>query len=232
MEGFDMQKKILEYLSTVINDSEQDRINICAWVYKTISTSGKNAPELFRFFLEKADDVTSKDIAKAEVLFTEIDVKEYRKKYGSLTDAFFEKLLAENYSEEQFYNKLWQGINETLFFDTEKARIFAFYYIWIDVRIPYYQLDDGLSMTNKRFSEITDAIKGDIKKARFILKTNIYDAKTNRASVLLNLIEEQSSFENRTVLLAHIISFLKPTVKESLLRDIMRAKGIEVQEAK
>jgi len=232
MENTNIQQVVLDYLSKVIIESEQDRINICAWIYRKISTEDVDSVELFRFFLENADDVESDDSAKANEVFSEADVKEYRKKYATLTDAVFEKVLAENYSETHFYKKLWESINESVIFDTEKAKIFALYYIWIDVRIPYYQLGDGLSMTNQKFSEITTRIRGDIKKARFILKTNKFDQRTNRSSILLELIEKQSSFEERTVLLAHVISFLKPTISESILRDILHAKGIQEQEAK
>lgn len=229
MENTNMQQVILDYLSKVTNDSEQDRINICAWIYSKITTEDVDSVDLFRFFLENADDIESDASAKANDIFSEADVKEYTKKYGSLTDAVFEKILAENHPETQFYKKLWESINESVIFDTEKARIFALYYIWIDIRIPYYQLGNGMSMTNQKFSEITNSIKGDIKKARFILRTNIFDKRSNRSSILLELIEKQPSVEERTVLLAHIISFSKPTINEALIREIIQAKSIQEQ---
>lgn len=231
MTGLGYQNSIIEYLSHVTNESEQDKLNICAWVYSRISESGENASAVLKFFFENADNIESDDSWNAEIVFSESDAREYRKKYGALTDAIFEKLIAENLPEEQFYEKLWESINGLALFDTAKIKAFAIYYIWIDVRIPYYQLNEGMHMSNQRFAEITNGIRDDITKARFILRTNKFESRTKRASVLLELLDSHASFEERTVLMAHIISFLKPALNDSILRELLNASGLGQQDA-
>ena len=59
-------------------------------------------------------------------------------------------------------------------------------------------------MSNEDFIDISKNLTEEIKRIRFILNTPT-DQKTERASRLVNMIENLVSQEEKTVLMAHIL---------------------------
>ena len=217
MESNVVNKEIKEYLSHVKIDSKEERLNLCSWVYKKVKDS-INPEHSFHFFLANVDSIDSDDSMTVVEEYSSADLKALKEEFGNLTDAIFEKILKENLEEDAFYSKLWTSITKNPMLDSEASKVFAIYYILIDARIPYYKLSDGMSMPNPKFAEISKQIEKDIEKARFILRTNRFEQRTNRASVMLELIDSYKDDEKRVVLMAHILSLSsKPTDMSRLL---------------
>ena len=87
-------------------------------------------------------------------------------------------------------------------------------------------------MSNQNFQNISIKLQEDIQKARFILNTNYYTQRTNRASELLTLLEtHQSSKEEQAVLMAQILSF-SSTISSRLLREFVAKMLDEPKEVK
>lgn len=211
--------KIKRYLSHVCVNSKLDRLNMTAWVYDMIVRSDAKE-ECFEFFLANADSIDSDDAEQVKKKFTQEDLDKLKDEYGTLADAIFEKLLKENLAENHFYSKLWNALTNNPMLDSNESIIFSIYYILIDARIPYYKLSDGVSMPNSRFATISNAIQPDINKARFIMRTNRFAQRTNRASVLLELLDSKDG-EERVVLMAHILTLSTINMPDRLL-DLLR----------
>ena len=82
--------------------------------------------------------------------------------------------LNKNCSEDAFYELLWNSIaNHNPLLPGEDDVIYAIYLIWQDGRIPYFQLEEGLKMTNERFAEVIRKNKSLIKKANFIIRSSL-----------------------------------------------------------
>ena len=88
--------------------------------------------------------------------------------------------------------------------DTKKLKAFALFYIWVDIRLPYYVLDDGIKMSDDDYQDICQKLSEDIKKARFILHVPT-EQKTDRASIIVKLPEELQDDKEKAVLMAHIL---------------------------
>ena len=131
---------------------------------------------------------------------------------AKIVDASFEQILLKNLVENEFYQKLWDFISTSTSLESDDARAFAIFHIWKDYRIPYFQLEDGMYMQNEEFKKCSEELYGKIQKARFILSTQLFKQRTSRASVLLDLINSLKTEKEKTVLLAHILSF--PTQEE------------------
>ena len=71
-----------------------------------------------------------------------------------------------------------------MFFPDHAAKTFAFYYILIDRRIPYFELTEGYLMENDAFKRLYHDYAEEVCKIRYILSTDMKQ-KTERASLVL-----------------------------------------------
>ena len=222
MSAAELRLKIDTLLSEFSRTTKNDRLNICAYVYQMLADQPENAPDALRYFLESSEKIESTNSKVADVCISETTASNLKKQYAEIVDALFEQQLSKNLPVSTFYKKIWEIISNPSCFEDENAKIFALYYIWIDARIPYFQLDDGIVMSNKEFRTYTERMLTDIQKARFILRTNFFEQRTSRASVLLNLIESQKSDEEKSVLLSHVLSLAAPVPSSAnALREML-----------
>ena len=200
------EEKIRECLKHARCKSLEEMYAVCDWLFRNCISKDDQPERVFKWFLENADAIESDDTKSYK---TSIDLEEYIKEYGGLVAACVNPLFKNNENADKFYAKLWKLISENTVFDTVEKKVFAMFSIWIDPRIPYFQLDSlGLEMENETFAQITNEIRSNINKARFIINTNIFKQRTMRASVLLSLLDKYSEEEEkRIVLMAHILSF-------------------------
>lgn len=219
--------EIEEYLSHIKLEEKLDRLNMVFCIYHKIIES-ENPAECFAYFLANADNIESDDTWLVDAHYTLDELNALKNEFGEFSDAVFEKLLKKNLDEDMFYESLWKGLTNNPLLDTEDSIVFAIYYTLIDARIPYFKLSDGTSMPNAQFAKVSESIQRDIDKARFILRTNRFEQKTSRASVLLDLIDTKSGDE-RIVLMAHIISFANNSfgVAEGLIEALRQRETLD-----
>ncbi len=221
MSVAEIELKIDAFLSEVSRTTKNEKLNICAGIYRMLIERPEDAPEALQYFLEASERIEPTNSKIACEYISEATANSLKRQYADLVDALFEQQLSKNLPTLEFYQKIWEIVSTSPCFEDENARIFALYYIWIDARIPYFQLDNGISMSNKEFQEYSERMLRDIQKARFILKTNLFEQRTSRASVLLGLIESQKSDKEKSVLLSHILSLATPTFSgASALQEI------------
>lgn len=222
MEKNAINLEIKNYLLHVKLEGKEDRINLCAWVYKKIKDA-TSPEENFQFFLDNADAIDSDETEEIKKVYSADDLKRLKEEYASIVNPILDKILKDNLKVSEFYKKLWNSLMQNPILDSEESKIFAIYYILIDARIPYFQLSDGMSMSNNKFAEMTDLLFKDIEKARFILSTNKFEQRTCRASVLLELLEAHDKLEERVVLMAHILSLNSKSINQSKLLELLGA---------
>lgn len=224
MGNTELTLEIKTYLSTICRKTKSDKLNICAHIYSKLANLSEPSisVEVLRFFYENADNIESSESEKVVVSITEDVAELLQKQYGDIVDALFERLLKSNLQEDQFYQKIWEVIFTNPSFEDDKARIFALYYIWIDVRIPYFHLDEGLTMSEHEFQTLSESMNKSILKARFILRTPMFEQRTTRASAILELLNEYNDERERVVLMAHILSFaLPPRLPRQALQELL-----------
>jgi len=217
------EDKIREFLKHARCKSLEETYAVCDWLFRKYISEDDQPELVFRWFLENADTIESDDTESYKI---RIDLKEYIKEYGELVAANLDYLFKENKDPDTFYAKLWKLISENTVFDTVEKKIFAMFSIWIDPRIPYFKLDSiGLKMENVVFAQITSEIRSDIDKARFIMNTDLFEQRTMRASVLLSLLDKYTEEEEkRTVLMAHVLSFLT-IPKSGFLQELIKREA-------
>ena len=182
-----------------------EQLDVCYQIYKVIvSTLGKEA-EALRFFLENSELIEPSNEERVKAIFSKEESLELEEMYVQMINGMLAALLTKNLSVNEFYEELWGAIVDNPILKEEKVKVFALYYIWIDMRIPYFQLDKGIKMSNEEFADITRQRLDDIKKMRFIMTAPL-EQKTERASLLLNMLDTVKEKKEKTVLMVHMLA--------------------------
>lgn len=144
--------------------------------------------------------------------FSRDEIAEYESVYGDTIDGLLNSTIKKCnlgfIPAENFYKSLWSALCTN--FPALKEKAFAFYYVLIDATIPYQYLGKPVSMSNERFRELVKKNKKSIDKIKYIMISG-YTQRTERASLLLNCLNEIDDFESKTVVLAQAIPLLNRT---------------------
>jgi len=175
-----------------------------------------------REFLEYSASETDMEIAEIPEYFTHEEIQMFTRNCGQMLRGILRKIIAEKLPKQEFYTKLWEKvIIENGILSEEKEKIFALYFIWKDDRIPYFDVSSGLKMSNEEFNNIRECKEELLKKASFVLSTN-FSQKTQRSSVLLEIIDECENDKERAVILAHSLDVAEKKVAEKILESIQK----------
>lgn len=135
------------------------------------------------------------------------------KRYQTLIDGFIDYLVSEQLQEDVFYQQLWDFTqNKTFFHNDQESRI-AFILIFRNPLIPYFYLPVGMQMGNEEFRDCLKKLERQQDKMYFILQRN-YLQKTERASVLLSVLDELIDEKERTVLFARLLDWVEEDGKQ------------------
>lgn len=141
--------------------------------------------------------------------FSEDELEEFESLYDDtvkgLLNANIKKCNYGVIAVKDFYRSLWE-IYSTMF-STLKEKAYAFYCTVSSKSIPYQYMGRPISMSNEQFQALTVQNKQIIDKIRTIGRSG-YSQRTERASLLLNCINEVENFESKVVVLAHALSIL------------------------
>jgi hypothetical protein len=211
-----------EDLQMILEQGKGSKVNKAAAIFQLIQqapiTSRSN---LLRAACETWDAARSSDEVPIPMVISEEEQKELKGQWGKLTDSLLEGVLQRNPKEDEFYMTLWNVLSSPVFPD-DRIRYFAFYWMLIDVRIPYFHLEEGVSMNDDRFGSISRRLGMQKAKVRFILKHN-FSQKTQRASLLLEELDAVTE-EERIVLMAYLLDVATPE-QDKLLRGLSGLLG-------
>lgn len=194
-----------EWLGDILSRVKGEKLDITAAVYRQIIAE-KDSVKAFQYFLQNADDIVSSKEQEIPQCYTAAEIQKIKARCAPCVSGILGSALERNSSEDDFYRLLWNSITDhNPLLPEEDDVIYAIYMIWQDGRIPYFQLDEGVKMTNERFAEITRKNKDLIKKARFIVRSSL-EQRTEVSALLLKILSECETEEDRVVVLAQILA--------------------------
>lgn len=191
----------------------------CSSIWEFISEKPENEQELyFSLFLSQLD-------------FEDIEIKDYKEYLdGALSNItpdidrlekrIVSNMVQQNIPEDRFYQNLWYKICDTTLLLEQSAQIAFLARLWLDLRVPYYQIDEGCTMENEEFSSIRKKISPLLKKAYFILAIP-FRQRTQRASLLISLADEIENEREKVVFWANVIAQLTAGVNHQKTDDKM-----------
>lgn len=176
--------------------AEIDLAHLCLAIINRGTSEG--APALLRYLAEhwrsreSSEEIPIDPIVAEHVLSTMIEC------YGVVVDAMLELQLRANLGEEEFYTRIWEAINNPILPDAD-ARAFALLWIMNDVRVPYFQLSQGLRLTNADWGVLGRKLQGSTDRVRFILAKE-FEQRSESADLLLQELDTLEGVERVRVM--------------------------------
>ncbi|MCM1120989.1 MAG: hypothetical protein NC416_00245 [Eubacterium sp.] len=226
LQGNTGRESFEDWIRDVLGKIKGDKIDVAALIYDRIQKEADQAAA-FQYFLENADEIVSTEEKGIKRFFTAEEVQELQRKCATLIVGIMDKLLLENIPVQEFYRRLWaEGICKNTLLQDEKEKIYALYRIWQDRRIPYYQLDHGMEMSNEEFKEYCEKNKQLIKKAFFIINSSIFSQRSQQGDLLIRVLDECKTNADKVIVMTQILS----SVERNVLLGLFEAMDGELPE--
>lgn len=121
-------------------------------------------------------------------------------------------LVERKVTEDEFYKSLLDRLQDHGFLQNELRQAIFLQCVWLDNRIPYYQLGEGRHIgNNEEFKRIYKEIEPSLNKGRYIINAKL-QYKTQRASLLMEIADSLDTDEQRMVFWASIIDGMRMTI--------------------
>lgn len=229
----------VDQLTNFLASADGSTFNICAGLYDIILRADEiQRPVLFEKAINLYEDIDSTETLKVPISPYDGQKKVLKEKYGDIVNSFIEFFVSQKDSTEIFYANMWQAIQSDTFFPTDASKVFAFYYVVIDSRVPYFELDQGYGMSNESYRKLRKKHAALLKKVRYILNTE-FEQKTEHASLLLqelgvampseeDNVETVNEYEEKLMVMVEIINETKkPEVPLAAILKHMRDRLAE-----
>jgi hypothetical protein len=220
-----------EKLQFIVSHAKADA-NLCAVAYQIIKGSVmEERATILEEFVTGFRSTPTDGSMKLPTVITRTEERGLMERYGSYVDQKVEELIEDNLEEHEFYEKLAEFIVSDSMLQDGAAGAIAIFDCVIDKRFPYHRVDvsNALTMDQERYLEIIKAI-GDNKLEQIDSALNYdFNQKTERASVVLSLIEARDSYEERVVMMSRVLAHFEREImnmqmkglKGDLLRDLL-----------
>ena len=210
-----------ETLTRIIQNNPEDLWLLSKDVLKFIYSQDREAQlSVFSLFLKDLD-ITDFDFPDMNDHFNLSDINyQYFRDISRTEKRILQNLINANVSEDEFYEKLWNKLNDSDLFPNFEDKTALLLSLWLDTRIPYYQLGDSCSMENDEFKSTIDLLSPQIKKARFIVYSG-KEQKTQRTSLLMDVADTITEYKEKVVFWSYIISMIakiesRQTIEQTL----------------
>ena len=121
-------------------------------------------------------------------------------------------LVERKVTEDDFYINLLNRLLDHGFLQNELRQAIFLQCVWLDNRIPYYQLGEGRHIgNNEEFKRIYKEIEPSLNKGRYIINAKL-QYKTQWASLLMEIADSLDTDEQRMVFWASIIDGMRMTI--------------------
>lgn len=204
----------IKEIDTIFALTKGSEANISYALFKTLDNASlEERPKLLQYIAEHFGQVDSSEEIPIDVFITGDEVSALKGQYAKVVDSILEMILKSRPSIDDFYASLNSQIIYNPLFADEKSRTFAMYWILVDRRIPYFQLDQGLKISNDEWQTISRKLTIEKQRIRFILASD-FSQRSEEADLLLKEIDSREEQE-RVYLLGYILFQLRDTAKRS-----------------
>lgn len=217
----------MEDVKFLIDNYDGKTYDLCYELLKSF----ENHAQIFEYTCNYYNKREKKKTIQLEHYYTDEEIEEDETIYGDtvngLLNSNIKKCNLGIIAPDSFYTSLWASL--CLIFSNIKEKAFAFYYILIDTTIPYQYLGKPLSMTNERYKELIEQNRCFIDKVKYIRDSH-FSQRTERASLLLNCLEEIGDYESKTVVLSQAIQILSIKKSDIVPPDVERLSSADLEQ--
>ncbi|WP_409967726.1 hypothetical protein RFF05_14315 [Bengtsoniella intestinalis] len=196
-------KELSDILSVVTGDA----FGIGHILYERIKNSQYSVLK-FQWLLEKGYMIDSSETQEIEAHFDESQLDLLVKQCEGRVSKLLNKLIAEKLPSNAFYMKLWEYISDGIYFKDMDEQIYAFMSIFMDRRLPYFEIGRTLTMESAEYAQQIENLQDEIKKIQHICAIEL-SQKTERASLILDILDAHADSNEKVVLLANALVFMR-----------------------
>lgn len=186
-------------------------INLAAACFYLIQNSPpEDQSRMAEDFFIRCKAAASDESIQLPVFISEEEKNKYTNSYSRLIDTYIEELEKNQPSEQEYYHLLWTFIRDNPVLPNEKARAVALYRCACDRRLPYFRLDKDqmLSMDQEEYLASNEKLgQKNLAKLQYILHAD-FDQKTERASLIIQMMDQITDYKLRCVFMSHLIDYL------------------------
>lgn len=216
------EKTNREKLQFIVSHAKADA-NLCAVAYQIIKGSvPEERAAILEEFVTGFRGTPTDGFMKLPTVITKTEERRLMERYGSYVDQKIKELIEKNLEENEFYEKLAEFITSDNMLQDGVAGSIAIFDCVIDKRFPYHRVDvsKALTMSQERYLEIIKTI-GDNKLDQIDSALNYdFDQKTERASVVLSLIETRNSYEERVVMMSRVLAHFEREIMKIQMKGL------------
>ena len=185
-------------------------IEICKTVYAIIDEA--NMPELMQFFVEKLypdlnERMNGLSNEKKEY------IQEAFQKYGEILNNIILALVRKKCTILDFYKEVWGNFIKLPLLDTLEMKGISLLMVCLTPCIPYYAPKNLLSLTEEEYAKYRNQVLDLIVKSKSVIFQPL-EQRSERASALLELLEQCSSKEEKVVLMSYILAIVEQIGKQ------------------
>lgn len=199
---------IIDILKKITDSNLNDFWKLSMEIISFINESEKEEQlDIFTVFLRDID-ISEYTLPEYDDHFNLSD--EHYKRFldvSRTSERIIQNLLNTNVTEKIFYEKLWNKFNDQDLFPSSEDKYALLLSLWLDVRIPYYQLGESCSMEDDEYEKTMRLLTPELKKAKFIIHSGLQQ-KTQRTSLLMALADTIPDIRKKTVFWSVVITFI------------------------
>ncbi|TDL06452.1 hypothetical protein EUA04_17180 [Mycolicibacterium obuense] len=223
----DDDDRLLREIEGIFVFGEGRIVNKCYAAFELLEQfSDASRPKAVQATAEWIDNAESSKEIQVPVFINSNEQADLESRFGPVVDQLLDLILSDNHSVVDFYGELWNLVQNPIFHD-RKAKAFAFYWVMIDKRLPYFQIGPGYRMTEEEWRAATKRVSKKLAKLRFILAKD-FRQKSEEASLLLQELDEMTDLEERIRALSYLIFYLRRESEREVERyqKILKRRGL------
>jgi len=207
-------------IDTTLALADADKVNISYALLKIVEKAPPDdQPRLLQHIAENFNDATSSKEIKIDAFISENEKEQLKERYGGLVDKMLEIILADRPTPADFYQELHKLLNNPLFRE-EKTRAFSLYWLLIDKRIPYFQLPQGIRMSDDDWGALSKKLRLPRARIRFILASK-FQQRSEEADLLLRELDAYTGPE-KVRLMGYVLWRLRDMEKQAELVRLLK----------
>ena len=218
-----------ERLTTFLSTCAGKVLNVFFEIYTILDSLDPDEQSNALMFLCENVFVIDSDESKRidKEYYTDVQVERAQKKINHKFRPWIDRKIMDCIEQkvcpELFYKQIWSSIQSKEFFATKRERALALFTLADNRLIPYRNVGIGISVSKDEYNEIYDKIsEKHLPDTRYILEVP-YDQKTQRASLIVDMLDSLDSIKERAVLLSVVMNQIERNVKNKVQEAIEEA---------
>ena len=141
-------------------------------------------------------------------------IQEASQKYGELLNNIILVLVRKRCTVSEFYMEIWNNFAKLPLLNEQESKGIILLLLCLTPCIPYYAPKNLMSLKEEEYAKYRDQVLGLIIKSKSVIFQPL-EQRSERASALLELLDQCASMEEKVVLMSYILAIIEQLREKS-----------------